>query len=130
MLCLISPLTLKGENFIGGEHDYCNDVHCLYAGTYTLDFRYTEEAKVSINLPAGINGSMSDPYNGIDGFFCGAFHIVEWSSTGSTVTLTFLKGVGEVPNGTRVDVVIPTKRAYPYYPYGYYFVHADLLVLN
>lgn len=97
---------------------------------FTLDFRHTDEAKVCIGLPAGINGSMSDSYNGIDGFFCGAFHIAGWSSTGSAVTLTFFKGVDKVPNGARVDVVISTKREYPYYPYGYYFVHADLLVLK
>lgn len=91
----------------------------------------SDETTLTIDMPDGISATLVDysiPSYGIVGVYCEAYPITGCIYGGDRLTVIVNKGVDRYPNGTVVSLTIDTNKPYSYYPYGYYYIHVDLIV--
>lgn len=118
------------------HNSICTDVHCIYGGAYNLIFdEGCEETTLKIDMPEGISATLMDynddditPLYGITGVYCGAYPITGCFYEGDRLIVMMNKGLDRYTNGTIVTLTIETNKPYTSFPYGYYFIHVDLVV--
>lgn len=125
----------SGESY---HNSICTDVHCIYGGAYNLIFNEgCDETTLTIDMPEGISATLVDyndddnyitPPYGITGVYCGAYPITGCFYEGDRLIVMMNKGLDRYTNGTVVTLTIETNKPCTFFPYGYYFIHVDLVV--